>query len=166
VVVPVAVLVAAFVGFLAAAYSLEAAGLRTRHVAAGVFAFATEHGRMPASFDEMIEAGYARPAEEPGVYVISAEPGGPALEPAIRIERFEVPWGLEVDRVVGTEEGIFWRDAPGRRVLLVRHREPPWVVRALSGRMAKAFPVELYEELGGEPPAAGTQPGRPRRGVQ
>lgn len=153
----VGVLMVALVGFAAVAISIYTAALETRNLGAAVFAFAARHGRMPQSMGELVRAGYARPIDGPDTYVMLPDPQRQPLAPAVTINRFEVPWAVEADQLVEHDKGIFRRDDPDERVLLVRHTNPPLAVRAFSGRLAMAFPVELYRELKGQP-GAHTQP--------
>ncbi len=141
------VVAAALAGFAAVTAVIYTAGTGTRSVGAAVFAFAAHHNRMPASFDEMVQAGYARATGAEGEYLLLAGPREQPLGAAVAIRYFDVPWAVQPEQLVERDKGVFWRDQPEQRALLVRHRQPPWVVRALGGRMAMAFPVELYRQL-------------------
>ncbi len=147
---------ASLAGFAAVAASVYAAGVQTRDLGAAVFAFAAHHGRMPGSFDEMVRAGYARPAGEAGMYLLMAGPRGQPMGAAVAISRFEVPWAVQPEQLAERDRGVYWRGQPQERALLVRHRAPPWAVRALGGRLAMAFPPALYRLLSGA--AAQTRP--------
>ncbi len=161
-----AVLAVAFVLLLAVMQRVYTAGLQTRNFGHAVFAFASERARMPQSIDELVQAGYARPADQPGTYTMLVGPQGSPLDPPVAVSRFEVAWGLQPDQLVEGDKGIFWRDEPSKHALLVRHTDPPLIVRALGGRMAMAFPPQLYHRLSGQiaatqtPPAPSSQPAR------
>lgn len=161
----IVILLVALAGFLLIANSVFAAGQRTQGFGASVFLYAIEHERMPASFEELLAAGYARPADDTaGRYFFLDRPNGDPATPAIEVGRYDVSWGVSPEQMVQRDKGVFWRDRPDERVLLIRDRQPPLAVRLLGGRMAMAFPAELYRTIGGQEvqaTASTTQP-RPR----
>jgi hypothetical protein len=144
------VLVVVFTAFAAVAASVYTVGGQTRDLGAAVALFAVRYERMPASIDDLVQAGYAQPTGEAGLYQLLGGPQGEAFGKAVPIDRFEVAWGVQPEQLVERDKGVFWRDTPEKRVLLVRHTAPPWVVRVLRGRMAMAFPVDLYRQLSGQ----------------
>jgi hypothetical protein len=145
------VLVVIFTAFAAMAANVYAMGGQTRDLGTAIALFATRYDRMPASIDELVRAGYAQPAGQAGLYQLLSAPQGEPLGQAVPVDRFEVAWGVQPEQLLERDKGVFWRDAPDKRVLLVRHTAPPWAVRVLRGRMAMAFPVELYRQLSGQP---------------
>lgn len=150
------VLMALFTAFAVMAANLYAVGGQTRDLGAVIALFAMEHDHIPASIDELVEAGYARPSKQAGLYDLFAGPTGEPLDRDVPVDLYDVSWGVQPEQLIERDGGVFWRDTPDRRVLLVRHTSPPWVVRVLRGRMAMTFPVELYRRLGGQ--VAASQP--------
>lgn len=143
------VLVAALGGFAYVAGSVYVAGTRMRAVGASVFQCAQRDGRMPASLEEMVQAGCIRPTDgdDHGKYLVIDRVTGQPVGSAVDMDRYDISWGVQPDQLVERDKILYWRDRPDERALLIRDRRPPLMVRAMGGRLAMAFPRELYREL-------------------
>lgn len=139
-------LLAALMGVAALANNIYHASVTMRQVGASLFQFAATHQRLPASIEEMLQAGYLTPAEgNSDGYFVSNPVTNERGSDVVHLSRYAIPWSTRAGDLIKRDNIMYWKDRPDERALLIRDTYPPLAIRTMGGQLAMALPVSLYD---------------------
>jgi len=158
--------------FLLRTLGLVDKGIESTDLMCAVESFARYYGRMPESFEELVEGGYLRPAIVNGerVYRWCLSRDDEALPPSkarqvwvspVKIHyplKLSFAWGVKPEDLILRNGRLYWRKQPDKEALLVRGRT--WTVSERDRR----WTLDIYKAMleGAKRRASQSAPARQR----